>query len=71
MDIFIKLARRNFKDYSKKMGGVSVNGTPIPKWEDLGDAVREGWIAGTKGVIDEYEEMLTLVPILEKKDSGY
>jgi hypothetical protein len=41
----------NFEAYCAERGGKNHDGTPTPKWEDLGDGVRAGWEAGARAVL--------------------
>lgn len=44
------LGRIAFEAYSRAMNGKTYDGKPIPKWEDLSEAVREGWRQATIAV---------------------
>ncbi len=46
------LGKTCFEGYREDMGGETFDGRPIPEWDDLGDKVRSGWIAGAQKVID-------------------
>lgn len=40
-----ELGRVTFEEYSKEVGGVTHDGRPIPKWDDLTHEIRGGWCA--------------------------
>lgn len=48
----VQLGRIAFEAYRDEVGGLSVTGTPIPDWEDLGDRIRLGWCAAAEAVED-------------------
>lgn len=45
------LAALMFEAYRKSAAGVTYDGKPIPKWEDLTDAVRRHWTAAARATL--------------------
>lgn len=48
-------AQLNFEAYAAAVGGITYDGKPIPKWDDLTQTVRDGWAAGAAAVIESYD----------------
>jgi hypothetical protein len=40
-----------YDTYAAKAGGVTHDGRPMPKWEDLGDKVRSQWDVSAQAVV--------------------
>lgn len=50
MEKFRKLGKANFEAYCEEVGHQTHDQKPIPAWENLTEAVRQGWIAGALAV---------------------
>ncbi|MFG2780836.1 hypothetical protein ACGFY7_23650 [Streptomyces prunicolor] len=48
----IELGQLNYLAYSEAVGGLTHDGRPMPAWDDLGETVQGGWIAGAASVAD-------------------
>lgn len=48
-----RLGRAAFEQYGRAMGGRTYDGKPIPKWEEVGEKVREGWRQAAHAVVIE------------------
>lgn len=54
MDRRLVLGKVNYQAYGLSVGGKTYDGRPIPKWEDLGQKIQEGWVAGAEAVAQSY-----------------
>lgn len=48
----INTGKISFEAYSKSVGGVSYDGKPIPRWDELTSPVRNAWTAGGNAVLE-------------------
>jgi hypothetical protein len=46
-----ELAKAAYDAYGDKTGWKNFRGDPMPKWEDLPEAIREAWRAATDAVV--------------------
>lgn len=47
-----------FEAYSESMSGKTFDGRPIPKWDELGVPIQEGWeSAAQAAILAELQEM--------------
>lgn len=51
----ISIARRMFKAYSDRAGGLTHDGKPIPTFDELGEAVQANWIAAAEVATADYD----------------
>lgn len=47
----ITLGRIAFEAYDKKRGGLTFDGKPTPRWEQLGDPIREAWCVAAEAAV--------------------
>jgi hypothetical protein len=47
----IDIGRIGFEAYAKQVGGKTYDGKDIPKWEDVGKVVQDGWRAAGVAVL--------------------
>lgn len=48
----ISLGQIAFEAYSKAMQHKTYDGKPIPHWAELSEAVRNGWEAAARAIVD-------------------
>lgn len=51
--VYDYLGKIAYKHYGDAVGWVNYQGNPIPKWADLTDTIRHGWIMAGVGVAVE------------------
>lgn len=51
--VYEYLGKVAYKRYRDAVGGVNYQGKPMPKWNDLTDAIRYGWIMAALSIANE------------------
>lgn len=65
----IELAQKGYESYGDKIGWKNYLGLPMPKWEDLPEAIKGAWCASAQTMFDEAlaSETAKLLDLINRK----